>query len=585
MHTSVPVEPPLFAAEGPRDEGAPTPGPSPALLAGLRERHFGTRLRGVAGVARFLDAFELDGSFWLVFRDEGVSLHNLLYTTSVEPEPRDGAGGEAEAGEGPGERPHNERPADEAEASVTMRPSAAWLHMRQHPLLLRYIVRQTMQGIAALHSRKITHRDIKPANVIVDLNGLSDGAGRANGAGRAGRAGDAERGGVPVVRLADFGSAVDSETLQRRHGLYPASGPTVQEETEDYQPPEARLSGVPYDAADPASYDLWSAGISILELLLGTPRVLQLSARAGALLRLRFADQPPPVLRRLLEANALAEHCILPPTADAFPAHFAHAGAAEAEAAVGGGGGGGGNGAGGDGGDDGLAAAAGPSSPLSAPSVQLGGCGKAEFIAAIRRADPLAQLGIPLDEGLLDLAWRLLRWLPSERLPAAEALLHPALLGPPPSFRPDGDEAGDEGGDEGGGGGSPRGAEASWAGLDSRAAAELHRLHEPCSAVSSTATPRPKPCAARYQALALQLAAPTDAPADGAEARPGAADDSAVALSGEAWAGHAGAASDGERARPPQEAGDSVWLVGLDAGRAWLEWGLGLAAAAPERAA
>ena len=39
---------------------------------------------------------------------------------------------------------------------------------------------------------------------------------------------------------------------------------------------------------------------------------LQLSSRAEAALRLRFANQSPDVLRRLLHANALAEHCILP---------------------------------------------------------------------------------------------------------------------------------------------------------------------------------------------------------------------------------------------------------------------------------
>jgi hypothetical protein len=34
------------------------------LLAGLRERHFGGKLRGVARIARFLDAFERDDSLW-----------------------------------------------------------------------------------------------------------------------------------------------------------------------------------------------------------------------------------------------------------------------------------------------------------------------------------------------------------------------------------------------------------------------------------------------------------------------------------------------------------------------------------------
>ena len=54
------------------------------MLAGLRERHFGERLRGTPHVARFEDAFEHGGSLWLVFVDEGFSLHDLLYTSSRE---------------------------------------------------------------------------------------------------------------------------------------------------------------------------------------------------------------------------------------------------------------------------------------------------------------------------------------------------------------------------------------------------------------------------------------------------------------------------------------------------------------------
>ena len=48
-------------------------------------------------------------------------------------------------------------------------------------------------------------------------------------------------------------------------------------------------------------------------------------------------------------------------------------------------------------------------------------------MAAIRRGDPFAKLRLPLDDELLDLAWRLLRWDPAERLAAADALRHPAF--------------------------------------------------------------------------------------------------------------------------------------------------------------
>lgn len=448
------------------------------LLAGLRERHFGQMTRNAAmpKIARYLDAFEHDGSLWLVFRDEGVSLHDLLYT-------RASSGGEF----------------------VTMRPSAAWLQLRQQPghCTLRHIMRQAFEGLAELHARGVTHRDIKPANVIirVDENGgggphggrdhpgngagahgsahgeggpggygggededeaeevakaqggagtekaaaravgsqrvgvrgfevmrtagtraaglvqrlkalgapEDGGGGSEGGTARGGAAGpdeadgsEAEPGeaeasaGLAEVRLADFGSAVDDEVLQPRVGLYP-NGASVEEETEAYQPPESSIRGEPYDARSPRTYDLWSMGVMLLELLLGTPHVLQLSSRAEAALRMRFADHPPTVLHRLLLANAYAEHCIFPPNdRPSEPSDGAR------------------------GGGSGVARA----------------CDRSHFIAAVERADPFAKFAklgsgrrgpMSLETDLLDLAYQLLRWDPAERLTAAEALVHPAL--------------------------------------------------------------------------------------------------------------------------------------------------------------
>lgn len=43
-----------------------------AMRSGLREVHFGQRTRGIPGVARFLDAFEVQSQLWLVFLDEGA---------------------------------------------------------------------------------------------------------------------------------------------------------------------------------------------------------------------------------------------------------------------------------------------------------------------------------------------------------------------------------------------------------------------------------------------------------------------------------------------------------------------------------
>ena len=99
---------------------------SAGMLAGLRERHFGERLRGTPHVARFEDAFEHGGSLWLVFVDEGFSLHDLLYTSSRE------AGG-----------------------AVVVQPSPFWLQLRQGRAgnaVMRHILRQSFDGLARAHA-------------------------------------------------------------------------------------------------------------------------------------------------------------------------------------------------------------------------------------------------------------------------------------------------------------------------------------------------------------------------------------------------------------------------------------------------
>jgi len=282
-----------------------------------------------------------------------------------------------------------------------------WLSLRRERghATLRSIVRQSLESLATLHARNVTHRDLKPPNLLLQLQPAAGGA-EAGGVGAAAAApaatssapsassaSTASSGGAPVVRLADFGSGIDAEVTRPHVGMYPLPGPSVEEETEGYQPPEAALGGAPYAPLHPSTYDLWSMGITVLELLLATPDVLPLSRRAEAVLRLKYASQPPPVMRRLLIANALAEHCILPAAAAADPAAVARYGR------------------------KGTA------------------CGKAEFIEKVLQSDPLSRAGgaLSLAEAprlleLVDLAWHLLRWRPQDRLSATQALRHPAFL-------------------------------------------------------------------------------------------------------------------------------------------------------------
>lgn len=291
-----------------------------------------------------------------------------------------------------------------------MRPSAAWLGMRQTPsgqTLLRDLVRQTLEGLAALHARNITHRDLKPSNVIVRMHDApaSGTSMPTESALAASTPASATMRSRPSLRLADFGSAIDAEVLQPHVGLYPEGGPSTEEETYGYQPPEATIGNAPFSHANPISYDLWSMGILLLELLLGTPHVLPLSSRAEAVLRLRFASSEPTVLRRLLIANALAEHCIVPPRAEPTQAHGGTADASTNDAS------------------------SPPPRPSSSALPTTQECSKAHFAAAVSRTDPLGELGgAPLDMGLVDLAYEMLKWDPDKRMSAAAALQHPAML-------------------------------------------------------------------------------------------------------------------------------------------------------------
>ena len=142
--------------------------------------------------------------------------------------------------------------------------------------------------------------------------------------------------------------------------------------------------------------------------------MLPLSPRAEAKLRLRFPDQRPEVLERLRLASALAEFCIAPPAV----ARRREEGAAKGAAVEG------------EGAAEGAAAegaAAEGAAEAEEEEEGAAACGREQFLAAVRRQDPLARLGLELDEALLDLAWRLLQWRPEARISAAAALRHPAL--------------------------------------------------------------------------------------------------------------------------------------------------------------
>ncbi|OWZ10984.1 Serine/threonine protein kinase [Phytophthora megakarya] len=238
---------------------------------GMREAHFGALLHGEQHVTRFVEYFFrpkvvenkedvfhplTTPELWLVFYDEGKSLRQYLYEKLEVAYGADGHGG-----------------------GVVLQPSHFWEKLRtdvRGENVLREIIRQVLQGVAALHTLDITHRDIKPSNILVSIPPSSSTSAVPP---------------MPLVKLADFGSAVDDYTL---HNLYTGAGsndastesvgPSQAEETREYQPPEVLFSdnGQPYDYTAPAAYDLWSVGVVFLEMVLGSPQVFLISPRERA---------------------------------------------------------------------------------------------------------------------------------------------------------------------------------------------------------------------------------------------------------------------------------------------------------------
>uniref|UniRef100_A0AAV1U655 Uncharacterized protein n=1 Tax=Peronospora matthiolae TaxID=2874970 RepID=A0AAV1U655_9STRA len=360
---------------------------------GMREAHFGELLRTEPHVTRFVEYFfrsrdvmeekeegraQVTPELWLVFYDEGKSLRQYLYEKL-----------QVVNGHGHGD------------AGVVLQPSPFWKKLRadgRGESALREIMCQLLQVVAALHARGITHRDIKPSNILVSIPPSTSITATPS---------------KPVVKLADFGSAVDDYTLRNLYaapgGNGAAAGPSQAEETREYQPPEVLFSdnGQPYDYTAPEAYDLWSVGVVFLEMVLGSPQVFLISPRERAKLdvvldaqrrtyrqthaRYSTSSNEADVETRWRTKAYLLhvlthEFCIFQPAPQQLRSLW-----------------------------DKYA--------LVSESCHFG-----RFNQTVIERDPLKR-GLE-DSWGLDLMWKLLQWNPSERIPAAEALQHAYFQGP-----------------------------------------------------------------------------------------------------------------------------------------------------------
>ena len=114
--------------------------------------------------------------------------------------------------------------------------------------------------------------------------------------------------------LGDFSSAWDDFSSENFY----SNGPSAAEQTNEYAPPEVLFGEewAPFDKAKPESYDSWSIGVVILELLLGTPNVFSVDQRTTTLLTNKMSKEGASEedIERALYLAALSQFCIYVPT-------------------------------------------------------------------------------------------------------------------------------------------------------------------------------------------------------------------------------------------------------------------------------
>lgn len=219
--------------------------------SGFREIHFGQTLRH-SNIARFIEWFEEGPELWLVFYDEGTSLKRLLYSFQ----------------------------------SGMQTPSSTWFDMKQAPdLYIVPVLRDIAQGILACHEKHVLHRDIKPGNVVVGQSHTH-----------------------LITKLIDFGISVDQHSVDT---LYAPPGPQREESTIEYAPPEVRFGQLAYSNENPSSFDAWSFGVLILEVIIGSSNVFQVQQREWALFQRHLPANLSDEMKDTMYAlKALTDYCI-----------------------------------------------------------------------------------------------------------------------------------------------------------------------------------------------------------------------------------------------------------------------------------
>lgn len=244
---------------------------------------------GLNHIARYVESFESrSNEIWLVFHYEGMSLSKLMYTME--------------------EAVHNaaEERVEEVKQVRVLRPSKWWHWLRtteEGQEEMRDLIWQLLVALKSCHDRNITHRDIKPENMVICFEDQKTGRCLRE-------IPNEDKNFTTRMRIIDFGSSIDGFAMKH---LYGSAGPSRSEQTHDYSPPEAFLNASWYQGPTSTSlkYDMWSVGVVILEMILGTPNVFQISALTRTLLDHHIEGWNEDLKELAYKLRSFMELCIL----------------------------------------------------------------------------------------------------------------------------------------------------------------------------------------------------------------------------------------------------------------------------------